>query len=129
MATPLTLSIPPLRVEQIITAWQPLFIAAASALEDRAAVKLLPAYVKRGRLEGKVVLRATEKETLAEAFTYLKERLDPEENEFAISVQLKYLQFSVKERCKFFVYDRLPNEPNLTFYQVLNKKTILLQEN
>ena len=57
---------------------QPLF-----ALEDRAAVKLLPAYVKRGKLEEKMVLRATEKETLAEAFTHLKERLDPEEDELA----------------------------------------------
>ena len=53
-----------------------------SALDQKAAAKLLPAYVKRGRLEEKVVLGAIEKETFDEAFAYLKKRLDPEEDIF-----------------------------------------------
>ena len=89
MAIPLTIAIPPLREGQTIAAWQPLSIAAVSALEDRATVKLLPDYVKRGRLEEKVVLGATKEKTPAEAFTHLKERLDPEEDEFAAGVNFR----------------------------------------
>ena len=48
MATPLTVAIPLLRDNQTIAAWQPLFVAAVATMEERAAVKLLPAYVKRG---------------------------------------------------------------------------------
>ena len=103
MSTPLTIAIPPLREGQTIAAWQPLFIASVSALEDRAAVKLLPARVKSGRLEDKVVLRATEKETLAEAFTYLKERLDPEEDEFAAGAYFRKMCW-------------IPGEPVLDFF-------------
>ena len=71
MATPITLAIPPLKEKQTIAAWQPLFVAAFSALDQKAAVKLLPAYVKRGRLEERVVLGAVEKETIEGAFNYL----------------------------------------------------------
>ena len=53
MATPLTIAIPPLREGQAIAAWQSLFTAAVSALKDKVAIKLLPAYLKRGRLEEK----------------------------------------------------------------------------
>ena len=67
MATPLTIAIPPLQERQTIATWEPLFIAAVSAIDQKAAIKLLPAYVKRGRLEEKVVLGAMGKETLADA--------------------------------------------------------------
>ena len=54
-------------------------MAAVASMDQKEAVKLLPA-VKRGRLEEKVVLGAVLKDTLEEAFAYLKERLDPEED-------------------------------------------------
>ena len=78
MTTPITVAIPPLKENQTIAAWQPLFVAAVSAIDQKAVVKRLPAYVKRGRLEERVVLGAVEKETIEEAFDYLKERLDPD---------------------------------------------------
>ena len=89
MATPLTIAIPPLREGQTIATWQPLFVAAVSALEDGAAIKILPAYLKRGRLEEKIVLSAIQKESLAEAFNYLKERLNPEEDEFLAAANFR----------------------------------------
>ena len=58
MATPLTVAIPPLKDGQYIATWQPLFMAAVASMDQKAVVKLLPAYVKRGRLEEKVVLGA-----------------------------------------------------------------------
>ena len=102
MATPLTIAIPTLREGQTIAAWQPLFVAPVSSLEGRVAVKLLPAYVKRGRLEEKVALRVTEKETLEEAFTYLKERLDPEEDEFLAGANFCMMTWSPAEAAEDF---------------------------
>ena len=89
MATPITIAIPTLKEHQRIAEWQPLFTAAVSAIEQKAAVKLLPAYVKRGRLEEKVVLGAVDKETIEEAFSYLKERLDPEPDEFEAAANFR----------------------------------------
>ena len=65
MATPISVGVPPLRERQRIKAWRPLFEAAVSTLtqsEDgqRVAIRLLPAYVSRGELEPKVVLKALE---------------------------------------------------------------------
>ena len=102
MATPLTIAIPPLREGQTIAAWQPLFVAAVSSIEDKAAVKLLPAYVKRGRLEEKVGLRSTEKDTLEEAFAYLKERLDPEEDEFLAGANFRRMTWTPGEPVQDF---------------------------
>ena len=102
MATPLTIAIPPLRDGQTITAWQPLFMAAVSALEDGAAIKLLPAYLKRGRLEEKIVLSAIQKGSLAEAFNYLKERLDPEEDEFLAAANFRRMTWSPGEAVQDF---------------------------
>ena len=87
MATPLTFSIPMLKEDQTIESWQPFFIAAVSALlstegGEKAAIRLLPAYVKRGKLEEKVVLKVLELDTITAAFEYLKERLDPEKDIF-----------------------------------------------
>ena len=47
MATPLTIAVPSLQEGQTIAAWEPLFIAAVSAVDQKAAVKFLSAYVKR----------------------------------------------------------------------------------
>ena len=102
MATPLTIAIPPLRDGQTITAWQPLFMAAVSALVDGAAIKLLPAYLKRGRLEEKIVLSAIQKGSLAEAFNYLKERLDPEEDEFLAAANFRRMTWTPGEAVQDF---------------------------
>ena len=102
MATPLTIAIPPLQERQTIAAWEPLFIAAVSAIDQKAAIKLLPAYVKRGRLEEKVVLGAMGKETLADAFTYLKERLDPEVDMFDAAANFRRMAWSPGEAIQDF---------------------------
>ena len=55
------------------------------------------------KLEEKVVLVAVEKETLAEAFAYLKERLDPEEDIFEAAAKFRRMAWS-------------PGEPILDFF-------------
>ena len=100
MATPLTIAIPPLQERQRIAKWEPLFIASVSGIDQKAAVKLPPASVKRGRLEEKVVLVAVEKETLAEAFAYLKERLDPEEDIFEAAAKFRRMAWSPGNRSR-----------------------------
>ena len=102
MATPITIAIPTLKEHQRIAEWQPLFTAAVSAIEQKAAVKLLPAYVKRGRLEEKVVLGAVDKETIEEAFSYLKERLDPEPDEFEAAANFRRMTWSPGEAVQDF---------------------------
>lgn len=102
MATPLTVAIPTLREGQTIAAWQPLFVASVSSLDQKAAVKLLPAYVKRGRLEEKVVLGAVAKDSLEEAFAYLKERLDPEEDEFEAAAKFRQMTWGPGEPVQDF---------------------------
>ena len=102
MATPLTIAIPPLQERQTIATWEPLFISAVSGIDQKAAVKLLPAYVNRDRLEEKVVLVAVEKETLAEAFAYLKERLDPEEDIFEAAAKFRRMAWSPGEPIQDF---------------------------
>ena len=102
MATPLTVAIPTLREGQTIAAWQPLFVAAVSSLDQKAAVKLLPAYVKRGRLEENVVLGAVAKDSLEEAFSYLKERLDPEEDEFEAAAKFRQMTWGPGEPVQDF---------------------------
>ena len=102
MATPLTIAIPPLQERQTIATWEPLFISAVSGIDQKASVKLLPAYVKRDRLEEKVVLVAVEKETLAEAFAYLKERLDPEEDIFEAAAKFRRMAWSPGEPIQDF---------------------------
>ena len=82
--------------------WQPLFVAAVSALGDGAAIKLLPAYLKRGKLEEKLVLSAIQKESLAEAFNYLKERLDPEEDEFLAAANFRRMTWIPGEAVQDF---------------------------
>ena len=104
MATPLTVAIPPLKDGQYIATWQPLFMAAVASMDQKEAVKLLPAYVKRGRLVEKVVLGAVLKDTLEEAFAYLKERLDPEEDIFDSAARFRTMTWVPGEPVQdFFV--------------------------
>ena len=81
MAIPLTIAVPPLKRGNDRRVAVHL-VADVSTQEQREAIKLLPVFVKIGRLKVRVVLGAIGKETLEEAFTYLKKRLDPEEGEF-----------------------------------------------
>ena len=97
MATPTTIAVPTLKEHQRIAEWQPLLTAAISAIEQKAAVKLLHAYVKRGRLEEKVVMSAVEKETIEEAISYLKERLYPEPDEFEAAANFRRMTWSPGE--------------------------------
>ena len=50
-------------------------------IEERAVIRLLPAYIKRGKLEQLVVLTAIGEETLDGAFRLLKDRLDVRSSE------------------------------------------------
>ena len=97
MATPLTVSIPPLREGQRISEWESKFRASVISIEERAAVRLLPAYVTRGKLEKSVVLVAIQKDTLDEAFKILKERLDPTLDVFEAANTFRQLIWLVGE--------------------------------
>ena len=101
MATPLTVSIPPLRQGQKIAEWEPKFRASVVSLEEAAAKRLLPAYLCRGKLEERVVLEAIQKDTLENAFKLLKERLDPPADIFEAIGRFRLLVWPVGEQ----VYD------------------------
>ena len=58
---------------------------------EKAAIRLLPAYVKKGKLEEKTVLKVLELNTITAAFEFLKERLDPEKDVFAAAERFKNL--------------------------------------
>ena len=101
MATPLTVAIPPLLPDQRIEDWEPKFRASVSSLEDTAAIRLLPAYINRGKLEDRVVLTAIKKTTLDEAFQVLKESLDPSIDTFEAAKKFRCMTWSSGE----LVYD------------------------
>ena len=101
MATPLTVSIPPLRPGQKIAEWEQKFRASVVSLEEAAAKRLLPAYLCRGKLEERVVLEAIQKDTLENAFKLLKDRLDPPADIFEAIGRFRLLVWPVGEQ----VYD------------------------
>ena len=108
MATPIAVAIPPLREGQTIQSWQPFFTAVVSTLiglegGEKAAIRLLPAYVKRGKLEEKVVLKVLELDTIAAAFEYLKERLDPEKDIFAAAERFRTMTWPPGELATDFL--------------------------
>ena len=74
-------------------------------MEGKAAMKLLPAYVKRGRLEEKVELTAIGNDTLEDAFNYLKEKIDPEEDEFEAAAKFRRMTWTPSERAPDFWHD------------------------
>ena len=86
-----------------------LFTAAVSTLigtdgGEKAAIGLLPAYVKRGKLEEKTVLRVLERDTIAAAFEYLKERLDPEKDTFAAAERFRTMTWPPGEMARDFFF-------------------------
>ena len=88
MATPISIGVPVLREGQTIRSWRPLFEATVSTLLQceggyKAAIRLLPAYVNRRKMECTLVLRTLGMDSLEEAFTYLIRHLDPEVDEYA----------------------------------------------
>ena len=94
MATPISIGVPPLRENQTIKSWRPLFQAAVSTLlqgegGQKTAIRLLPAFVNRGTLECTIALKALEKDTLDGAFEYLIEHLDPETDEHAAAERFR----------------------------------------
>ena len=105
MASPI--GIPPLQEGQTISTWRPLFEAAVSTLiqnegGQKAAIRLLPAYVNRGKMECKVVIGTLNLDTLDAAFTYLTERLDPEVDEFAATERFRLMTWSPGEQVTDF---------------------------
>ena len=136
MATPISIGISPLREGQTITSWRPHFEAAVSTMIQgeggaKAAIRLLPAYINRGKMECKVVIGALETESLQAAFEYLIERLDPKADEFAATERFRLMtwppgetamdffaryleeakttQITPKQACRFMV-TQLPQE-------------------
>ena len=101
MATPLTVSVPPLSANQKIADWEPKFRASVVSLQQGSAIRLLPAYVNRGKMEERVVLAAIQKETLDDAFKLLKERLDPPTDRFPATSKFRQMVWLVGE----LVYD------------------------
>lgn len=85
-AAPMNISIPPLKAHERIEDWQPLFVAATSALAahagERAAILILPFYTCRNKYEREVALVAIREESLEAAFKVLSNTLDPPIDEF-----------------------------------------------
>ena len=86
MAAPMNISIPPLRPGERIEEWQPLFVAATSALAahagDKAVIQILPSYVCRDEFERDTTLLAIKEESIEAAFKVLSNALDAPINEF-----------------------------------------------
>ena len=92
MATPLTVSIPPLLPNQRIEEWEPLFRASTGSMDPRAAIQLLPAHVHRLEYEREIVLEAIKEESLDAAFELLRSNLDPPVDRFEAT--RKYYEMS-----------------------------------
>ena len=86
---------------QKIADWEPKFRASVTSIDEGAAIRLLPAYLNRGKLEERVVLEAIQKETLNAAFTLLKARLDPPADIYEATNRFRQLVWPVGEQ----VYD------------------------
>ena len=86
MAAPMNISIPSLKAHDRIEDWQPLFVAATSALAapagERAAILILPSYICRDEYEREIALIAIKEELLEAAFKVLGNALDPPIDEF-----------------------------------------------
>ena len=82
MATPLTVTIPPLLANQRIEDWEPLFRASTGTMDPKIAIQLLPAHVNRREYERTIVLEAIKEETLNGAFQLLRENLDSPVDKF-----------------------------------------------
>ena len=155
MATPISIGVPALREGQTIRAWRPLFEAAVSTLVQgeggyKAAIRLLPAYVNRGKMECTLVLRTLGMDSLEEAFTYLIEHLDPEVDEYAAAESFRFMtwpsgelvtdflaryleegkaaQLQPKQICRFMII-QLPQETQFKLKEWLGAQVADLAEN
>ena len=87
MATPMTITIPPLHHVQIIEDWEPLFRAAVAALimiddGEKTTIRMLPVHVARRDAKRSIASVALGKDTLDDAFKLLRDNLDPVIDEF-----------------------------------------------
>ena len=98
MAAPLNISIPPLKEDQRIEEWQPLFIAATGALvvtsTEKAAIQILPSFVCRNVYEHSTVLEAIKEETLEAEFALLCANLDPPVDQFEAMLSFRRMQWA-----------------------------------
>ena len=106
MATPVNITIPPLSEFQRIEDWQPIFIAATSALVasagEKAATQMLPSFLIRHTYERAIVLEALKEETLTAAFNVLRLNLDPVVDIYEASLRYRGMTWSVGERIDDF---------------------------
>ena len=110
MAAPLNISIPPLKEDQRIEEWQPLFVAATSALvvtsTEKAAIQILPSFVCRNGYEQSTVLEAIKEETLEAAFALLRASLDLPIDQFEAMLSFRRMQWARGARIEVF-FDQL----------------------
>ena len=106
MAAPMNISIPPLRPGERIEEWQPLFVAATSALAahagDKAVIQILPSYVCRDEFERDTTLLAIKEESIEAAFKVLSNALDAPINEFDATSRFRSMVWARGTRIEVF---------------------------
>ena len=102
----MSISIPPLKLDERIEDWQPLFVAATSALAaqagERAAVLILPSYVCRNEFERNTALLAIKEETVNAAFKVLCKAIDPPIDELEATAQFRSMVWARGIRIEVF---------------------------
>ena len=98
MAGAINILIPPLKPHERIEDWQPLFVAATSALAahagEKAAVLILPSYLCRDDYERDVALLSIKEETIEAAFKVACKALDPPIDEFEATARFLKLTWA-----------------------------------
>ncbi|KAI6661486.1 hypothetical protein LOD99_13359 [Oopsacas minuta] len=93
MATPLNISIPPLKPDERVEDWQSLFVAATSSLAahagEKAAILILPSYVCRNEYEREIALIAIKEESIEAAFKILCNALDSPIDEYEATARFR----------------------------------------
>ncbi|KAI6650042.1 Transposon Ty3-G Gag-Pol polyprotein [Oopsacas minuta] len=106
MAAPMNISIPPLKPGERIEEWQPLFVAATSALAahagDKAVIQILPSYVCRDEFEKDTTLLAIKEETIEAAFKVLSNALDAPIDEFDATSRFRSMVWARGTRIEVF---------------------------
>ena len=121
MAAPMNISIPPLRPGERIEEWQPLFVAATSALAahagDKAVIQILPSYVCRDEFERDTTLLAIKEESIEAAFKVLSNALDAPINEFDATSRFRSMVWARGAPIEVFLadYGRRQNEQGFSF--------------
>ena len=107
----MNITIPPLKANERIADWQPLFMAATSALAahagQKAVVQILPSYGCRDEFERDTTLIAIEEETIEAAFKILCNTLDPPIDEFESTARVCSMVWGRGTRVEvFFTVER-----------------------